>query len=247
MNIEHIKDGYGEVVPVIKYNPYPYDPKEGNRSLSKILAQAVISNRHLVNESVFEDHIAQWDNKVLKQTSTPVDTVTDNLKYLIASLKKTLYFYNAAGISAPQIGVNTRVIVINNTLNFKNTSETDTLVLINPEIISDYSEEELVNGMEGCLSFPESFVAVLRPKTIKVRYKDVDWNELETVFYNDQAREILHEVDHLDGKLLIDNVSKLKRNLILDKLKKLYTSGNIFNDIIALDALKKLRGLTNEQ
>lgn len=244
MDINNLKSIKGMVMPVIKYNPYPYDPKFTDTSISRIWNSAILRQPNLKETTIFENYVSKWNNDTLRSKSSKFDTITDGVRYLAASLQKTLYFYNAAGISAPQVGINKRMIVINNTLNFKNLSESDTLVLINPEIISDYTQEELVNGMEGCLSFPEAFVAVLRPKTITVRYKDLDGNELETVFSNDQAREILHEIDHLDGILIVDNVSRLKKNLILDKLKKMYASGDIFNDVIALDAFNRLQEVT---
>lgn len=241
MDIKQIKSIKGDVLSVIKYNPYSNNPNPKDNSLLKIWNTALMRHPMLKDSTFFEDYVSKWSNETLRAKSSTIEDVTkDSVRYLADSLRKTLYFYNAAGISAPQVGVNKRLIVINNTLNFKNTSEQDTLVLINPEIISDYSQEELVNGMEGCLSFPEAFVAVLRPKKITVRYNDLDGNELESVFTGDQAREIMHEIEHLDGILIIDNVSVLKKNIILDKLKKMYASGDIFNDIIALDALKRL-------
>lgn len=246
MDIQELTSIRGSVTPVIKYNPYQVGIKPNEDTMLKVWNLVSSKHLNLRGTTIFKDYVSKWSNDVLRARSTRIDSITEDVRYLADSLRKTLYFYNAAGISAPQIGVNKRIIVINSTSNFKNLSEKDTLVLINPEIISDYHQEELINGMEGCLSFPEIFVAVLRPKKITVRYQDLSGDELETEFFGDQAREILHEVEHLDGILIIDNVSGLKKNLILHKLKKMYSSGDVLNDVIALDALKKIEELSNE-
>lgn len=205
MDLEAFKTIQGDVVPVVKYDPFN------------------LSN-----------------NSILRTVSTPVDTIDEYVIFVSNSLKKTLYFYNAAGISAPQIGINKRIIAINSTLNYTNLSESEILVLINPEIISDVADEELLNGMEGCLSFPESFVAVLRPRSIEVKYRDLNGDDVITTFSGDQARAIIHEIEHLDGKLIIDNVSGLKKSLIIDKQKKMHKTGDINNDRLALNLVKNI-------
>lgn len=184
--------------------------------------------------------INQSDNTVLRAVSTKVEVIDNYIKFISNSLKKTLYFYNASGISAPQIGINKRIIAINATLNFTNLSEDDILVLINPEVISDTSNSAVISGMEGCLSFPESFVAVQRPRHITVRYQDLNGDELQTDFSEYQARAILHEVEHLDGKLIIDTVSPLKKELILTKQTKLINSGDINKDRVALQLVTQM-------
>lgn len=205
MDLETFNTIQGDVVPVVKYDPFN-----------------------------------QANNTALREVSTPIDAIDEYVIFVSNSLKKTLYFYNAAGISAPQIGINKRIIAINSTLNYTNLSESEILILINPEIISDTDDEDLLNGMEGCLSFPESFVAVLRPKSIRVKYKDLKGDDIITTFSGDQARAIIHEIEHLDGKLIIDNVSGLKKNLILDKQKKMYRTGDINNDRLALNLVKNI-------
>ena len=205
MNIDKLKEIQGEVVPVVKYDPF-YGA----------------------------------NNDILRAVSDPIELIDDAIRCIGDSLKKTLYFYNAAGISAPQIGVNKRIIAINHSLNFDNLSESDILIMVNPEIVSDYSDEDLINGMEGCLSFPDSFVAVLRPTTVAVRYLDIEGNTVESTFYGYHARTILHEIEHLDGTLIIDNVSGLKKNLIIDKQKKMFNSKDIDNDKVALNMIRSI-------
>ena len=137
---------------------------------------------------------------------------------------ETMYHDNGIGLAAPQVNIHKRIIVIDakESLSPEELEETKhlyPLFMINPEIFW-YSEETSVAD-EGCLSVPEQYIKVTRPSGIKVRY--LDRNGEEKIIENNQwlARVIQHENDHLDGKLIIDYVSKLKRDMIINKLTKL--------------------------
>lgn len=169
----------------------------------------------------------------LLQVSTAVQRIDDALLQLVADLSVTLYFYDAVGISAPQIGALERVILV------RSDSENAPLVMINPEIRND--DVKLINGMEGCISFPGIFAPVLRPESATVHYTNVLGEEVSGTFSGLTARAIYHEVDHLDGKLFISHMSPTKRNLVIDKLKKQFKDGSINNDTTAIAYMDNLR------
>lgn len=176
-------------------------------------------------------YIPGGDNHLLTVPSASIAVVDDEVIDIAHKLEKTLYFYNALGISAPQIGIHKRIICV---LNYPNTN---IITMINPQIVDNAYPME--NGMEGCLSFPDIAIAVLRPNRVLVRYTDLSGDEHEKEFIGLLARAVYHEVDHLDGVLMIDNVSPMKRGLVLDKMKKQIRTGKVDNDKIVLEYLKR--------
>ena len=150
-----------------------------------------------------------YPDSVLIRKSIPLERIDSKTIDIIEKMTETMYLYKGIGLSAPQIGILSRIIVVN--------SEHGLIPLINPEIIESEGD---VKGIEGCLSLPEVEVNVERSQKILVR--GVDLNEKETEFEGSGflARVFQHEIDHLEGKLIVDYLSQLKRNLIKSKFKK---------------------------
>lgn len=151
----------------------------------------------------------------LKATSKPVAKVDNSVRQLMDDMLETMYVSNGIGLAAPQVGVTKRIIVMDLA---RQGEPLDPLRMANPEIV--WQSEEKVVCEEGCLSVPDQYSEVLRPKAVKVRYLDYqnEIRELEADGY--LATCIQHEIDHLNGVLFIDHLSFLKRNIILRKLAK---------------------------
>lgn len=162
---------------------------------------------------------------VLKQVSTPVEAVTDETRALMDDMLDTMYDAPGIGLAAIQIGVPLRVLVID--LQDRETDDDgeegvevrNPIYFVNPEIIKS-SDDELSVYQEGCLSVPDFFEDVERPATCTVKYLDYDGNEQVQDMEGLLATCIQHEMDHLNGILFVDHLSRLKRNMILKKLKK---------------------------
>jgi peptide deformylase len=151
----------------------------------------------------------------LKVKSKPVEKVDDSIRRLMDDMLETMYASQGIGLAAPQIGVAKRVIVIDLA---RQGEPAKPMKMANPEII--WRSEEEVVCEEGCLSVPDQFSEVSRPKAVKIRYLDYqnEIREMEADGY--LATCIQHEIDHLDGILFVDRVSSLKRNIIMRKLVK---------------------------
>lgn len=161
---------------------------------------------------------------VLKQVSKTVDVVDDALRALMDDMLETMYDAPGIGLAAVQIGEPIRVIVMD--LQEKpEGAEPDAegvkkpRYFINPEIIS--KSEDLVPYEEGCLSVPEIYDEVVRPAKVRLRYLDYNGNQVEEDAEGLFATCIQHEMDHLEGILFIDHLSKLKRDRAVTKVKKL--------------------------
>src|ERR1700734_323947 len=154
--------------------------------------------------------------------SKPGETVTEfnaDIERLVEEMFDSMYAAQGIGLAAPQISISQRITVID--VSFKKNPE-EKIVLINPEIIE--SEGKQVEE-EGCLSLPEIREKVSRASKVKVRAQDVkgEWFEVEGEEL--LARAFQHEIDHLDGVLFIDRLSRLKRDLVIRKMKKLIKNG----------------------
>jgi len=156
----------------------------------------------------------------LKTISTPVDTVDDELRDLIANMFDTMYDAPGIGLAAIQVGVPKRVIVMD--LQEQEDEEGKPIreprVFINPEIV-DPSEEQNVYT-EGCLSVPDQYADVERPATCRVKWLDEKGAAHDEVFTGLLATCIQHEMDHLEGIVFLDHLSRLKRDMIMKKLTK---------------------------
>lgn len=158
--------------------------------------------------------IITYPSSFLREKSLLIEPGDPSLKRFVAEMAETMYAAPGVGLAAPQVGVLKRVIVIDID---RNTDYKNYLVLINPVIT--YSEG-LVSAEEGCLSIPEMWGDVKRAKAVKVRYLDLSFKEHDMEAEDLLARVIQHEVDHLEGILFIDRMSKIKRDLLKIKLRK---------------------------
>jgi peptide deformylase len=153
----------------------------------------------------------------LKKTAEPVSDITDELRTLADDMLETMYDAPGIGLAAPQVGVLQRVIVLD-CIKGQN-DKPRPLMMFNPQVIAASDEERVYE--EGCLSIPEQFADVTRPAEVEVRWMDRNGNEQSEVFTDLWATCVQHEIDHLDGKLFIDYLKPLKRQIITRKMVKL--------------------------
>ncbi len=156
----------------------------------------------------------------LKQISTPVEHVDDELRAFIADMFETMYDAPGIGLAAIQVGVAKRVLVIDLQEKDEETGAVvrEPHVFINPEILEE--SEELIVYNEGCLSVPDQYADVVRPGVIKAKWLDEKGDEHVETLEGLMAICLQHEMDHLEGVLFIDHLSKLKRDMVLKKLAK---------------------------
>ena len=152
---------------------------------------------------------------LLKQVSKPVDAVDDALRALMDDMLETMYAAPGIGLAAIQIGVPKRVIVMDLA---RGDEERAPRYFVNPEIT--WRSEETQPYEEGCLSVPEIYDEVERPARVKLRYLDYDGQAVEEEAEGVFAVCIQHEMDHLNGVLFIDHLSRLKRERAVQKVKK---------------------------
>ena len=153
---------------------------------------------------------------VLKAKAKPVAAVDDSIRRLMDDMLETMYAAPGIGLAANQIGVLKRVIVLDVA---REGDAPKPVGMANPEVV--WASDELSVYNEGCLSLPEHYADITRPKEIRVRYLDRDGKKQEIAADGLFATCIQHEIDHLDGVLFVDHLSALKRNMILKKLVKL--------------------------
>jgi len=151
----------------------------------------------------------------LKIRAQPVRVVDAKVRRLMDDMLETMRAALGIGLAAPQIGVSSRVIVLDVA---REGEEPEPMRLANPEIL--WQSEELATNSEGCLSLPEHYADVTRPAEIRLRYLDYQ-NEIREIEASGLLAMCLqHEIDHLDGVLFVDHISSLKRGMILRKLAK---------------------------
>jgi peptide deformylase len=157
----------------------------------------------------------------LRQISSPVEKVDADVRALVAEMFETMYAAPGIGLAAIQVGVARRILVIDLQEPEEEGGEPvrDPRVFINPEIL-EHSDRE-VPYTEGCLSVPDQYAEVDRPDRIRARWLDLDGNVREEEIEGLLATCLQHEMDHLEGVLFIDHLSRLKREMILKKLTKL--------------------------
>ena len=154
-------------------------------------------------------------NKILRQKSLPVDKVGKEEQQLMDDMLETMYNANGIGLAAIQIGVPKRIIVMDIS---KNDEKNNPMYFVNPLIKNKVSE--ISTYEEGCLSVPNFFAEVNRPKKCNVEYLDYEGNKKTLIAEGLLATCIQHEMDHLEGILFIDYLSKLKKSIIIKKLSK---------------------------
>tara|TARA_B100000989_G_scaffold165920_1_gene124066 strand:- start:173 stop:697 length:525 start_codon:yes stop_codon:yes gene_type:complete len=154
-------------------------------------------------------------NETLKKISEPIEKIGINEKNLIKDLFETMYHSNGIGLAAVQVGILKRVLVID--VSTKNEKKTP-LSFINP-VIRKLSDETSIYE-EGCLSIPDTFIEIERPKICEVDYIDENGENKNLKCDGLLSTCLQHEINHLDGKLIIDQLSKLKRDFIIKKISK---------------------------
>ncbi len=166
-------------------------------------------------------HILETPDPRLKTVSTLVEHIDDALQTLIDDMFETMYDAPGIGLAAIQVGVPKRLLVMDLQEKDEETDETirEPRVFINPEILEESDDYAVYN--EGCLSVPEQYADVERPAVIKAKWLDRDGTEHVEILDGLLATCLQHEMDHLEGILFIDHLSKLKRDMLLKKLTKI--------------------------
>jgi peptide deformylase len=152
---------------------------------------------------------------LLRQVSTSIETVDDNVLKLADDMLETMYDAPGIGLAAIQIGVPKRMLVIDVS---REDEEKNPQVIINPEILKSSDERSVYE--EGCLSIPEYYAEVERPAIVNVRYVGRDGTEHVMEADGLLATCLQHEIDHLNGVLFIDHISRLKREMVIKKFTK---------------------------
>jgi len=163
--------------------------------------------------------IVKYGQEVLEAAAEPVTTFDGDLRKLVADMFETMYAANGVGLAAPQIGISKRLCVIDVT---SGQDPNGKVVLANPVIIS--AEGKVVQD-EGCLSLPDFRGAAARPARVTVRAQDVHGNEFTLTGEGLLARAFSHETDHLNGVLFVQHLSRLKRDSIKRRVRKLMKAG----------------------
>ena len=161
--------------------------------------------------------ILRFPDPKLRQRSAEVQGVDDDLRQLVADMAQTMVEAEGAGLAAIQVGAPVRLFIVDGHV-AGDAEGSGPKVFINPEIVE--ISDEAQTGDEGCLSFPNIFVPVKRGMRARVRAMDLDGQTFEAEGEGLFARAIQHETDHLNGRLLIDQVGPVKRELIKRKLRK---------------------------
>ena len=158
-----------------------------------------------------------WPDERLRQPSVAIGEVDDSVRALYRDLVDTMYAENGLGIAALQLGDPRRMFIVEPKLAGRDPTEPP-LAFINPEVVWTSDDEQ--DSEEGCLSFPEIYIKVKRPMRARVRATGLDGNPFEIEGEALLARCLLHENDHLTGKLLVDFVGPLKRQMIKKRLQR---------------------------
>lgn len=161
----------------------------------------------------------------LRAVAAPVAAVDDGIRAIAADMFETMYAARGIGLAATQVGIERRLFVMDLQEPEEEGGEPvrRPLTFINPEILSVSDETSVYN--EGCLSIPEQYAEVERPTRCRVKWLDADGGSHEEEFDGLMATCVQHEIDHLNGVLFTDHISKLKRDMLMKKLAKLRKAG----------------------
>ncbi len=158
--------------------------------------------------------ILKYPHPVLKRRCEPVEKLDDGIKALIEDMRETMYRANGIGLAACQVGISSQVIVLD-------VSPIDPdhgfFALINPEIVS---EEGDIDYEEGCLSVPDLTEKIKRKEKVSVKGVSPDGNQVEVIGEGILSIALQHEIDHLHGTLIVDRISRLKRDIYRNKVRK---------------------------
>lgn len=158
-----------------------------------------------------------YPDPILKKKAEPVEKITKEIQQLLDNMAETMYAAPGVGLAAPQVGISKRVIVLDTTWS-QPEGKRELYQLVNPTIVHQEGE---IEWEEGCLSIPGYLQKMKRSKKVAIEALDKNGKPITVSGENLLAVCLQHEIDHLDGKLIIDQASRLKRNLYLEKLKEL--------------------------
>ena len=151
----------------------------------------------------------------LKKPCEAVGEITPEIRALAADMLETMYDAPGVGLAAPQVGVTKRVVV----MDCIKDGPPEPIVMVDPQVV--WASEDVTTYEEGCLSIPDQYAEVRRPASVRVAWTDLDGLRQERDFTGLWATCAQHEIDHLDGKLFIDYLGPLKRQMITRKMEKL--------------------------
>ncbi len=172
--------------------------------------------------------IVYYGDSRLEKVSEPVSEVTPEIRKLARDMFETMYYTSGVGLSAPQIGISKRMLVIDVSGGEDRNKQ---LVVINPVVMETGGSQ---TGREGCLSFPGLFASVTRANNVRIKGLNLEGKEVEVEATELLARALLHEIDHLDGILFIQRMKKADREVIVRKMKKIRTQIDKGEKVFAL-------------
>lgn len=152
---------------------------------------------------------------IFRETAAPVTEVNDHVRQIIADMFETLYVEEALGLSAPMVGISQRIAIVD----LQENGTKNPLSLINPEIV--WTSEEMQTHNEASLSFPFISADITRPYSVKIRFLNEQGAAEEQQFEGFLATVIQHEIDYLNGRVFLDHLSRMKREMLLKKMQKL--------------------------
>jgi peptide deformylase len=187
------------LAPVLAWTQRAVDPGGGSPYFSAMAKRRIIT----------------LPDPILRKVSAPVEHIDAEVRKLAEDMLETMYAAPGVGLAAVQVGVPRRLFVLDTA---KEERPPQPLVLINPEIVALGAEMRVHE--EGCLSIPDERVPIERPSTVTVRFLDREGKTQELAAEGLLATAIQHEIDHLNGKLIIDYLSRLKRDMVVRKFRK---------------------------
>lgn len=179
-----------------------------NNDLKEIDAKVI---SEVDDKEVVKIGLIYYPNPMLRKESAPISQITEGIVSLIKAMTEIMTHHGGIGIAAPQVGVPVRIIII--------MQGKEPRAVINPEIIRKSKSKS--NGLEGCLSVPNISGNVIRHDNIKITGLDIDGNKIEIEASDHAARELQHEIDHLNGLLFIDKLTPASKVSVRNKMKKM--------------------------
>ncbi len=172
--------------------------------------------------------VVKFGQDVLRKPATPVGMITDEIKGLVADMLETMYASHGVGLAAEQVGKTVRICVIDVPRDAEkkecvelNADVPMPMILINPEILASEGKQR---NEEGCLSFPEISAPITRANKVTVTYTDLDGTRQTYTVCGLLARAVQHEIDHLNGILLVDKMSSIQKLSVAGQLKRLQSA-----------------------
>jgi peptide deformylase len=167
--------------------------------------------------------LVTYPDERLKKTCMPVTCFDSSLNVLIQNMLKTMHLKRGVGLAAPQIGVNKRILVMDSSAG---SDHKEINVLINPKITWSSPEVEIFT--EGCLSIPGAMIDIIRPAAVEIEYQDYTGKNHNCTFTGFKARIAQHEIDHLEGVLMLDRISHDEHRVVYNKFQKMAIGNHLY-------------------